>query len=63
MKRRKLLYAFMYPCMKFPQLAETKLKESIFIGPDIRMFRTDESFPCTMIYAEKDAWIAFDLIL
>jgi hypothetical protein len=40
---------FKYLCKRFPQLSEAKLKEGVFVGPDIRQLMFDEDFLLTMI--------------
>jgi hypothetical protein len=49
---------FKYLCIKFPGLSEAKLKEGIFVGPDIRKLISDEMFETTMSNFEREAWIA-----
>jgi hypothetical protein len=44
---------FMYPCKKFPRLSEAKLKEGVFVGPDIRKLIFDEGFLFTMTEVER----------
>jgi len=50
---------FKYLCRKFPHLSEAKLKEGVFVGPDIRKMMFDSSFEATMSIKEKEAWISF----
>ncbi|XP_025836372.1 uncharacterized protein LOC112906446, partial [Agrilus planipennis] len=38
---------------------EAKLKEGIFVGPDIRKLMLDTNFEATMSTKEKEAWISF----
>jgi hypothetical protein len=40
-------------------LSEAKLKEGVFVGPDIRKLVLDEDFLLTMTEVEREAWIAF----
>jgi len=54
---------FRYLRNTFPQLAEGKLKEGIFIGPQIRTLMNDATFETTMTTAEKMAWISFKNVL
>jgi hypothetical protein len=49
---------FKYLCSKFPGLSDAKLKEGIFVGPDIRKLISDEMFETTKSNAEREAWIA-----
>jgi hypothetical protein len=44
---------------RFPHLSEAKLKEGVFVGPDIRKLMFDEDFLLTMTEVEREAWIAF----
>jgi hypothetical protein len=44
---------------KFPHLSEVKLKEGVFVSPDIRKLIFDESFLLTMTEVEREVWIAF----
>lgn len=50
---------FKYICHRFSQLSEAKLKEGVFIGPDIRKLLKDENFETKMDEVEKEAWKAF----
>ena len=49
---------FKYLCDKFPYLSDEKLKEGIFVGPQIRKLTSDDQFEETMSSIEKSAWIA-----
>ena len=49
----------LYVCQSFSQLSEAKLKEGIFVGPQIRTLMTDTNFETTMTKVEKLAWISF----
>jgi hypothetical protein len=40
-------------------LSEAKLKEGLFVGPDIRKLMFDEDFLLAMTEVEREAWIAF----
>jgi hypothetical protein len=53
---------FKYLCEVFPHLSQAKLKEGIFIGPDIRKLMFDEDFPL-MTEVERKAWIAFKSVV
>jgi hypothetical protein len=46
-------------CKKFPHLSKAKLKERIFVGPDIRKLMFGEDFLLTMTEGGREAWIAF----
>ncbi|GBO40503.1 hypothetical protein AVEN_112430-1 [Araneus ventricosus] len=47
---------FKYLCDQFPGLSEAKLKEGVFIGPDIRKIMKDENFETKMEINERKAW-------
>ncbi|KAL4721288.1 hypothetical protein ACJJTC_014295 [Scirpophaga incertulas] len=44
---------------KFPALSDAKLKEVVFIGPDIRKLIKDPLFISSLNDKEKNAWLAF----
>ena len=44
---------------KFPTLSEAKIKEGIFIGPDIRKLMNDPDFLSSLKSIEQQAWLAF----
>jgi hypothetical protein len=48
--------AFTYLWAKFPRLGEAKLKEGVFIGPQIRDLIKDEYFDTLLQGDEKAAW-------
>lgn len=50
---------FKYLCSVFPGLSDAKLKEGIFVGPDIRKLFADAHFVRTMDEKEKEAWNGF----
>jgi hypothetical protein len=50
---------FKYLCKTFPHLSEAKLKEGIFVGPDIRKLMLCDDFLLTMTEVEREASIAF----
>jgi hypothetical protein len=50
---------FKYLCKNFPHFSEAKLKEGLFVGPDITKLMFDEDVLLTMTEVERDAWIAF----
>ncbi|GFX76801.1 uncharacterized protein TNCV_1952421 [Trichonephila clavipes] len=54
---------FKYICGQFPGLSNAKLKEGIFIGPDIRNLLKDEPFVTKMEMKEKNAWNSFTLVV
>ncbi|GBN61969.1 hypothetical protein AVEN_148391-1 [Araneus ventricosus] len=47
----------------FPGLSEAKLKEGVFIGPDIRKIMKDENFETKMETNERKAWESFKLVI
>jgi len=55
--------AFTYLREKFPRLSETKLKEGIFIGPQIRDFMKDEYFDKLLLGDENAAWDSFKFVV
>ena len=52
-------YCFKYLCTKFSKLSETKLKEGVFTGPDIRKFLINIIFVESMNEKEKEVWVPF----
>ena len=54
--------AFEYLTQKFPQLSEAKIKEGIFVGPQIRQLITDNQFEEKMNDLQLTAWKAFRAI-
>ncbi|GFY04993.1 uncharacterized protein TNCV_561251 [Trichonephila clavipes] len=53
----------LYLCEQFPGLSDAKLKEGIFVGPDIRKLLKDETFVTKMEMKEKNAWNSFKLVV
>lgn len=49
---------FKYLISKFPGLSEAKLKEDVFVGPDIRRLMADPQFITTMTDPQREGWIA-----
>ncbi|GFX66024.1 uncharacterized protein TNCV_14451 [Trichonephila clavipes] len=54
---------FKYLCEQFPGLSDAKLKEGIFVGPDIRKLLKDETFVTKMEMKEKNTWNSFKLVV
>lgn len=54
---------FKYLSHKFPALSEAKIKEGIFVGPQIRALTTDREFEANMTSKEKNAWNAFKEVM
>jgi hypothetical protein len=50
---------FNYLCLKFPALSQEKLKEGIFIGPQINNLFKDQEFEKRMKLHEKKTWKSF----
>ena len=55
----KTLPAFNYLVEKFPNLSGAKIKEGIFVGPQIRQLIFDSSFAASINDIEPAAWVAF----
>jgi len=55
--------AFKYLKEKFPRLSEAKIKEGVFIGPQIRKLLKDEHFDQILRGFEKNAWKSFKLVV
>lgn len=54
---------FLYLKQKFPRISEAKIKEGIFVGPQIRKIMTDELFDNVLNEAELRAWSAFKSVV
>ncbi|GBM93275.1 hypothetical protein AVEN_168041-1 [Araneus ventricosus] len=54
---------FKYLCDQFPGLSEAKLKEGVFVGPDIRKMMKDEDFETKMKINERKVWESFKLVI
>lgn len=50
---------FKYLKTKFPALSDAKIKEGVFVGPDIRRLMKDSTFELKMTLNEKAAWVSF----
>ena len=55
--------AFTYLWEKFPRLSEAKLKEGIFIGPQIWDLIKDEYFDKLLQGEEETAWDSFKYVV
>lgn len=55
--------AFIYLRSKFPQISDAKIKEGIFVGPQIRKMIVDSHFDELLIGKELDAWLAFKSVV
>ncbi|GBO00377.1 hypothetical protein AVEN_24886-1 [Araneus ventricosus] len=51
--------AFLYFRNKFKYLSDAKVKEGMFIGPQIKAVFRDEEFEKKLSETEKVAWLAF----
>jgi hypothetical protein len=51
-----------YLAEKFPQLSEVKIKEEVFVGPQIHKLFRDDMFNNLLQGDEKKAWDAFRLV-
>ncbi|GBO17822.1 hypothetical protein AVEN_213402-1 [Araneus ventricosus] len=54
---------FKYLCDQFPGLSEAKLKEGVFIGPDIRKIMKDENFETKLETSERNTWESSKLVI
>jgi len=54
--------AFKYLAEKFPGLSEAKIKEGVFVGPQIRSLFRDDMFNNLLEGDKKKAWDAFRLV-
>ncbi|KAK2578077.1 hypothetical protein KPH14_001025 [Odynerus spinipes] len=54
--------AFQYLATKFPKLSKAKIKEGVFIGPQIKALMNDEEFEEIMSPLEKTVWTSFKKI-
>lgn len=55
--------AFKYLIRKFPRLSEAKIREGVFVGPQIRKLLHDDEFLCVLHGKEKAAWLAFKSVV
>jgi hypothetical protein len=53
------LDGFQYLKLKFPILSDAKIKEGIFVGPQITELLKDEHFECVSNSLELEAWKSF----
>ena len=53
---------FKYLCKIFPQISDAKLREGIFVGPQIRQVMSDSEFDTIMTESEVTAWRSFKLL-
>jgi len=55
-------HGFEYVRNKFPNVNDAKIKEGIFIGPQIREMMQDEQFDEDLNEIERNAWLSFKSI-
>jgi len=53
---------FQYVRNKFPNVSDAKIKEGIFIGPQIRQLMQDKQFDEDLNETERNAWLSFKRI-
>jgi len=53
---------FQYVRYKFPNVSDAKIKEGIFIGPQIRELMQDKQFDEDLNETERNAWLSFKRI-
>jgi len=53
---------FEYLQKKFPNVSDAKIKEGIFIGPQIRELMQDKQFAEDLNETERNAWLSFERI-
>jgi len=62
----KIMYktgrGFQYVRNKFPNVSDAKMKEGIFIGPQIRELMQDNQFDEDLDETERNAWLPFKRI-
>ena len=54
---------FLYPKEKFPRISVAKIKEGIFVGPQIRKIMKDSIFDDMLTAVEGRAWRAFKAVV
>ena len=55
--------AFRFLRNKFPQVSDAKIKEGVFIGPQIKKIMADTRFENMLSDREKDAWVGFKSVV
>ena len=58
----KTSHGFQYVRNKFPNVSDAKIKEGIFIGPQIRELMQDKQFVEELNETERNAWLFFKRI-
>ena len=52
-------HGFKYVWNKFPNVNDAKIKEDVFIGPQIRELMEDKQFNEDLNDTERNAWLSF----
>ena len=55
-------HGFEYERSKFPSVSDAKIKEGIFIGPQIKELMQDKPFDEDQNETERNAWLSFKRI-
>src|SRR5207245_7664228 len=55
--------AFRYLRSKFPELSDAKVKEGVFISPQIRKVIADSQFQDFLSDIGREAWVAFKAVV
>jgi len=55
-------HGFEYVMNKFPNVSDAKIKDGIFIGPQIRELMQDKHFEEDLNETERNAWLSFKRI-
>ena len=55
--------AFQYLRSKFPKVSDAKLKEGVFVGPQIRKILADREFDEILVGNELEAWRSFQMVV
>jgi len=55
-------HGFEYLRNQFPNVSDAKIKEGIFIGPQIRELMQDKQFDEDLNETERNAWLSFTRI-
>ena len=55
--------AFKYLTRKCPRVSEAKIREGVFVGPQIRKLLHDDKLLCALHGKEKAAWLAFKSVV
>ena len=58
----KTSHGFEYVRNKCPNVSDAKIKDAIFIGPQIRELKQDKQFDDDLNKTERKAWVSFKRI-